>query len=281
MIAPGSIECIAGIVLAAGKGSRMLGFEGNKTLLPLLPGSSPYSGNRPMLLEVLDNLPEGPKGIVVHHFADAIRAASEHLNVTYLQQPVTNGTGGAVLTARPFLETVSCDRVIITMGDVPLIRPAAYESLLKGLDGNQLMVLAFEPTDRAQYGMLETRDDQVQRITEWKYWRDYPEARRNCLRWCNAGVYAARRVTLCHYLERLAKHPHHVKKQRGGQWVTVEEFFLTDLVELLSTDGLGVGFAVAAEEEVMGVDTPEALSRAQAIYALRRQDFGSGVKPDA
>ena len=281
MIAAGSIECIAGIVLAAGKGSRMLGFEGNKTLLPLLPGPFPYSGNRPMLLEVLDNLPEGPKGIVVHHFADAVRAATEYLNVIYLQQPVTNGTGGAVLTARAFLETVSCDRVIITMGDVPLIRPTTYQSLLKGLEGNHLMVLAFEPADRAQYGMLETRGDQVERITEWKYWREYPEERRSRLRWCNAGVYAARRLSLCQYLERLAKHPHHVQKQRGDQWITVEEFFLTDLVELLGSDGLGVGFVVAAEEEVMGVDTPETLDRAQAIYALRRQGAGPGVKPDA
>ncbi len=271
MIAAGSLECIAGIILAAGKGSRMLGFEGNKTLLPLLPVSSPYSGNRPMLLEVLDNLPKGPKGIVVHHFAEAVRAATEHLKVTYVRQPVTNGTGGAVLTARAFLESVSCDRVIITMGDVPLIRPATYQNLLKGLDDKHLMVLAFESADRGQYGMLETRGDQVERITEWKYWRDYPEERRTRLCWCNAGVYAARRSSLRHYLERLAKRPHHVKKQRGDQWVTVEEFFLTDLVELLSIDGLGVGFAVAAEEEVMGVDTPEALSRAQAVYAMRRQ----------
>jgi bifunctional N-acetylglucosamine-1-phosphate-uridyltransferase/glucosamine-1-phosphate-acetyltransferase GlmU-like protein len=266
-----SPENIGSIILAAGKGSRMLGFEGNKTLLPLLPGSSRYFGNRPMLLEVLDNLPEGPKGIVVHHFAEAVQAATEHLKVSYLPQPITNGTGGAVLTARPFLETVSWDRVIITMGDVPLIRPATYESLLKGLEANHLMVLAFESSDRGQYGMLETRGDQVERITEWKYWRDYPEERRTCLRWCNAGVYAARRLSLCQYLERLAKHPHHVQKQRGDQWVTVEEFFLTDLVELLGSDGLGVGFALAAEEEVMGVDTPEALDRAQAIYASRRQ----------
>jgi CMP-2-keto-3-deoxyoctulosonic acid synthetase len=52
-------------------------------------------------------------------------------------------------------------------------------------------------------------------------------------------------------------------------------------VELLGSDGLGVGFAVAAEEEVMGVDTPDTLDRAQAIFALRRQGACPGVKPDA
>ncbi|HBZ55844.1 MAG TPA: MobA-like NTP transferase domain containing protein [Syntrophobacteraceae bacterium] len=271
-----SLDAIASIILAAGKGSRMLGYEGNKTLLPLLPGSSPYSGDRPMLLEVLDNLPHGPKGIVVHHFAEAVRTATQHLQVSYLLQPVTNGTGGAVLTARTLLQTVSCDRVIITMGDVPLISPATYQNLLRGLDANHLMVLAFEAADRGQYGMLETVGDQVERITEWKYWREYPAERQARLRWCNAGVYAARRATLGTYLERLARRPHHVKKRRDDQWVTVEEYFLTDLVELLTLDGLGVGLAMAAEEEVMGVDTPEALIRAQAVYALRRKNVPGG-----
>jgi bifunctional N-acetylglucosamine-1-phosphate-uridyltransferase/glucosamine-1-phosphate-acetyltransferase GlmU-like protein len=61
-----------------------------------------------------------------------------------------------------------------------------------------------------------------------------------------------------------------VRKQRGDEWVTVEEYFLTDLVALMRSDGLGVGYAVADEEEVMGVDTPEALQRAQTVYARRR-----------
>jgi bifunctional UDP-N-acetylglucosamine pyrophosphorylase / glucosamine-1-phosphate N-acetyltransferase len=264
---------IASIILAAGKGSRMLEFEGNKTLLPLVPGPSVYLGERPMLLEVLDNLPAGPKGIVVHHFAEAVRATTSHLAVEYLLQPTTNGTGGAVLAAQPFLESVDCDRVIITMGDVPLIQTATYLRLLQGLEeGNHLMVLAFEPACRAQYGLLETAGNQVQRITEWKYWRGYPAERQAGLRWCNAGVYAARRASLSHCLKRLAQRPHRVQKQRDGGWVTIEEYFLTDLVELFSTDGLGVGFVVANEEEVMGVDTPEALQRAQAVYRRCRQE---------
>jgi bifunctional UDP-N-acetylglucosamine pyrophosphorylase / glucosamine-1-phosphate N-acetyltransferase len=264
-------ECVASIVLAAGKGSRMLGFDGNKTLLPLLPHGSMYSGERPLLMEVLGNLPSGPKGIVVHHFAEAVEAATRDLDATYLPQPVTNGTGGAVLAARAFLAAVSCDQVIITMGDVPLIQPATYRKLLQGLDENQLMVLAFEPADRAQYGMLEAAEGQVLRITEWKYWKEYPDERQEQMRWCNAGVYAARRLSLLHHLERLARCPHQVRKQRGDEWVTIEEYFLTDLVELMNSDGLGVGFVVTGEEEVMGVDTPEALQRAQAIYAQRHK----------
>jgi bifunctional UDP-N-acetylglucosamine pyrophosphorylase/glucosamine-1-phosphate N-acetyltransferase len=45
----------------------MQGYEGAKTLLPLLPASSPYSGERPILLHILENLPAGPKAVVVNH----------------------------------------------------------------------------------------------------------------------------------------------------------------------------------------------------------------------
>ena len=60
--------------------------------------------------------------------------------------------------------------------------------------------------------------------------------------------------------------PHQVKKQRGDEWVIVEEYFLTDLVELMGGDGLSVGWDLAEEEEVTGVDTPEVLQTVQMRY---------------
>jgi len=110
------------IVFAAGKGTRMLGYAGNKTLLPLIPRNSTYKGDHPLLLEVLLNLPPGPVGIVVHHCAADVEAAVKDFAVTFIPQPTTNGTGGALLAARGFLEMVTEEAVIITMGDVPLIR---------------------------------------------------------------------------------------------------------------------------------------------------------------
>ena len=64
---------IASIIFAAGKGSRMKGFEGNKTLLPLVPGKSPFDGSNPILLQILDNLPPGPKALVIQNiFSDGV-----------------------------------------------------------------------------------------------------------------------------------------------------------------------------------------------------------------
>lgn len=258
----------ASIVLAAGKGSRMTGYEGNKTLLPLVPaGPAAYEGSRPLLVEVLENLPPGPKGIVVHHFADEVEAATRGHGASYIPQPRLNGTGGALLAARAFLQDAAADCVIITMGDVPLIRPATYLRLLEKLEDSKLAVLAFEPRDRAQYGLLELADGRVTGIVEWKYWRSYPPERQRELRFCNAGVYAAERLTLLEYMARLANKPHVVQKQWDDRQVAIEEFFLTDMVELMSQDGLAVGMVLADEEEVMGVDTPQALAAAQKKYA--------------
>ncbi|SMC19115.1 MobA-like NTP transferase domain-containing protein [Desulfacinum hydrothermale DSM 13146] len=263
---------VTSIVFAAGKGSRMRGYSGNKTLLPLISSAAnPYEGDRPLLVEVLENLPPGPKGIVVHHRAEDVQEATAAYSCTYCFQPETNGTGGALLAALPFLESVGTEEVIITMGDVPLIRPETYRRLLRSLGQRHLAVLAFDPRDPAQYGKLEVEGDRVLRIVEWKYWHgEQDPERRARLNLCNAGVYGARRRPLLECLRELEKNPHVVEKERDGRWVQIREYFLTDLVEIMNRAGYSVGLCLADEEEVLGVDTPEALKRAQSIYAQRR-----------
>jgi bifunctional UDP-N-acetylglucosamine pyrophosphorylase / glucosamine-1-phosphate N-acetyltransferase len=59
-------------------------------------------------------------------------------------------------------------------------------------------------------------------------------------------------------------------KERKGKQVELEEFFITDLVEIMEKDRRPVGFAVAPdEEEVMGVDDFDSLVRAQKAYGRR------------
>lgn len=261
------MKSVVSIVFAAGKGSRMVGYEGNKTLLPLVPSGQLYQGEYPLLHHVLRSLPPGPKGIVVHHRSEDVRRATEGFGVSFIAQETTNGTGGALLASRSFLGTQHDESVIITMGDVPLIRAETYRKLVEELESHSMVVLASVPENRGQYGMLEMDGDHVVGIVEWKYWRDFPPERMDKLKYCNGGVYAVRRSVLLPYIERLSRQPHHVRKQRGDHWVTIEEYFLTDLVELMSNDGLSVGLLTASEEEVMGVDTPESLKKAQEVYA--------------
>jgi len=260
----------ASVIFAAGKGSRMTGYDGNKTLLPLIPGETPFQGERPMLLHILGQLPGGPKALVVHHRKQEILKATENLNVTYCDQPVTNGTGGALLAARPFIETIRNSGVIITMGDVPLVRRETYDSLLHRLQDHPLVVLGFTPKDKKKYGLLDIEGPFVRRIVEWSYWNAFPKMKQDGLTICNAGIYAARVEVLKSYLDRLEARPHVVIKEQQGRQCEIREYFITDLVELLLEDGLNTGFFVAQDErEVMGIDDPEALRSAQDLFSSR------------
>jgi bifunctional UDP-N-acetylglucosamine pyrophosphorylase/glucosamine-1-phosphate N-acetyltransferase len=271
---------IACLILAAGRGSRMKGFEGNKTLLPLVSDESPFKGSHPILLHILNNLPPGPKAIVINYKKEDLIHATRSLEISYYEQPLLNGTGGALIAAREFLETQDYDRMIITMGDVPFVSSATYLNLVEGLKANNLMVLGFRPSDKKQYGVLEIESLNVKRIIEWEYWKTYPAERQRQLQICNSGIYAARKDDLVQYLGILEQRPHTVKKERRGKLVEVEEFFITDLVELMQDDGLKVGYALAQhEDEVMGVDDLPSLLRAQEIFALEiRRNGGTGER---
>jgi len=246
----------------------MKGYEGNKTLLPLIPGQSPFEGSHPILLRIIDNLPPGPKAIIVNYKKEEVIKITSGLDLTYCEQPQLNGTGGALLAARKFLEDTDYERLLITMGDVPLVRRSTFEGLLTVLDHNRFAVLGFRPLDRKEYGVLELEDSRVRKITEWKYWSRYANEQQDALEICNSGIYAASRDEVIRYLDILGKRPHKVTKEREGKMVEVEEFFITDLVELMSKDGLSVGYSLADENEVMGVDDLQSLIKAREIFNL-------------
>jgi len=265
----------ASLIFAAGRGSRMRGYDGNKTLLPLLPGPNPYQGSHPIITRILHNLPDGPKALVVNHRREDIIRATDSSGVEYCEQEILNGTGGALLAARSFLQGNPWDRLVITMGDVPFMGASTYRTLLKGLSENHFVVLGFRPVDKKEYGVLEIKEGMVTKITEWKYWRDYPEEIQDQLQICNAGIYAARRESLLTYIPVLEQRPHRVLKERDGTEVEVEEFFITDLVEWMARDGLNVGYAVVEDEhEVMGVDDLASLQRAQALFGRMQEGAG-------
>ncbi len=266
----------ASVILAAGRGSRMKGFDGNKTLLPLIPKTSPFDGDRPILMEILRGLPSGPKAVVVHHKKGEVIAATRHLGLTYCEQRELNGTGGALLAAKGFIEKQDWPNVVITMGDVPLVTKKTYHALLARLEDKGLVVLGFRPESKRNYGVLKIQGDRVQRIIEWKYWRAYPEERQKTLSICNSGIYAARRGELLRYLPVLASRPHRVRKEIDGKMVAVEEFFLTDLIEYMDEGGVPLGYEVAPEAEVMGVDDLGALAKAQEIFMSRPTSPGQG-----
>ena len=262
---------VASIIMAAGRGSRMKNYTGSKTLLPLEPGTSVFEGRHPIILHLLDRLPAGPKALIVNHCKAEVMTTTLALGAVYIEQPILNGTGGAILAAGDFINSLSIDHVIITMGDVPFVRQETYISMAGGLSGHDLMILGFSPADKKQYGVLEIEAGKVKKITEWKFWRDYPADRQAALTVCNSGIYAVRRSALVHYLPILASRPQIVQKEVNGKLTDIEEFFFTDLIEYMVQDGKPVGYHVVDDEiETMGVDDVDALEKAQAIYGENR-----------
>jgi bifunctional UDP-N-acetylglucosamine pyrophosphorylase/glucosamine-1-phosphate N-acetyltransferase len=261
---------ISSIIMAAGRGSRMTDYAGNKTLLPLLPGNSVFEGTHLILHHLMANLPDGPKTLIVNHCKKDIIAATGHLDITYCEQPVLNGTGGALLAAQSFIETQLCSKFIITMGDVPFVQKDTYVALVQHLESFDLVILGFCPKDKKQYGVLETQGDLVQKITEWKYWKDYPEDKLAALKICNSGIYAVKKNILKTYLPVMASRPQIVYKEINGKSTPIEEFFITDLVEYLVGDGKSVGYILAEDEnETMGIDDHDALLKAQAMFEAK------------
>ena len=257
--------------MAAGRGSRMKEYAGNKTLLPLIPGESPFSGSRPILLNIIGSLPVGPKALIVNFRKDEMIAATAGHELLYYEQPELNGTGGALLAAETFLNDYPFENLIITMGDVPFVKKETYRKLMAALGDNSMVVLGFRPGDKKQYGVLETDGQKVQRITEWKYWQKYSKEKQAELTLCNSGIYAARKDDILNYIPVLASKPQIVQKEVDGKTVDIKEYFLTDIIEYMVKDGLAVGCVVTDDEsETMGIDDSTALIKAQAIYRSKK-----------
>ena len=253
--------------MVAGRGSRMQGFEGNKTLLPLVPEKSSCEGSRPILLHILSSLPSGPKVLIMNYKKEEVINATRGLGLFYCEQPELNGTGGALIAAKDFLGKQECDQLIITMGDVPFVKKETYRKLIEQLDNHSLMVLGFCPKHKKQYGILEIDKGRVQRIIEWKYWKTYSKEKQEKLNICNAGIYAARKSDLLRYLSILALRPQKVHKEVDGKLLELEEFFITDLVEYMVKGGLSVGYVIAQDEtEAIGIDDLSMLEKAQEVF---------------
>ena len=244
----------------------MKGQNKNKTVISLL---SDYE--YPIIGEILQNTPPGRKLIVVNYRKEDIFDVTHNLvNVIYCEQPELNGTGGAILAASDILKMAIEEYIIITMGDVPLVKRRTYQELIKGLKENELVVLGFEPEEKRQYGLIEIEGNRVKRIIEWNTWKEFSEEEQERYRICNSGIYAINRETLLDYIPVLSSRPHIVKKERDGVPTSIKEYFLTDLVEYMHDDGLRVGYKIAHETEVIGVDDNSSLKKAREIFISKR-----------
>ena len=237
------------LVLAAGRGTRMRS-TGAKVLQPVL--------GAPMLEHVLRAVAGAgtdPIAIVVGHGADSVRASFPGRGAFVVQEPPL-GTGHAVQAAGEHLAAHPDRTLLVVNGDVPLLRTSTLTALLEAhrRSGADATLVSAELADPGSYGRVVRDGDKVRRIIEAR------DASGDELRIgeINAGIYAFEVPPLLRVLDRL--------QPQNAQG----EYYLTDVVGLLTADGARVGCVQTGNpQEILGVNTFAEL--AAACDLLRRR----------
>ena len=241
---------VAALVLAAGMGKRM-----NSDLAKVL---HPMAG-KPLLghvLDTLDALGVGRHVVVIGHQRDRVREVYQgRADLAWAVQDPQCGTGHAVMMAAPQIEAFK-GTLLVVCGDTPLLNPHTLHELLETHTHARaaVTVLSMRLPDPTGYGrIVRTADGKgIERIVEEK--DATPEIR--ALDEVNSGIYAFDYPALAAVLSRLS-----TNNSQG-------EYYLTDTVTLLRDEGRVAAVQLAPDErEMRGINTPEQLSEAEAIWA--------------
>lgn len=248
---------VTAILLAAGQGTRM------KSNLPKV--LHPLCG-QPMLWHVLEAVgsasTEKPV-VVVGHAAEAVRQFVGQTAECVLQEPQL-GTGHAALQAEALLKDKS-DYVIVTYGDMPLLRGETFQRLVATQRENPgpLSLLTVIAEDPRGFGrIVRNASGTVDAIVE-----EYVASPEQlAIKELNVGAYCFSAEWLWKALHRIRKNP-----QKG-------EYYLTDVVELAVKDGLPVQAVVHDDlVETIGINTRVHLAEAEAVM---RQRINRGLMLD-
>jgi bifunctional UDP-N-acetylglucosamine pyrophosphorylase / glucosamine-1-phosphate N-acetyltransferase len=242
----------AAIILAAGQGTRMksplpkvLHPVGGRAMLDHAIDAAEALGCERVIVVVGDHSPE-VRAHVVARLGEAAIA---------VQDPPM-GTGHAVLCAKAALEGF-VGQVVITYGDVPLLKASDIESVFDGGDG--VTVVGFEAREPSGYGrLLVDADGGLEAIVEHK------EASPDQLKVtaCNSGVMAAPAGLLFELLAEVTN-----ENAKG-------EYYLTDIVALARGRGAKTTTMFADEDAVMGVNAQGELAQAEALFQkVQRETF--------
>ena len=243
---------LAVLIMAAGKGTRM------KSDLPKVLHNL---AGKPMLfypIGVAKKLRAGLIIVVVGHQAERVKqVCAEEPGIRFALQEPQLGTGHAVMAAEKELQNHS-GQVLILSGDVPGLSRQTLEKLLKTHQeqANALTVLGMDLEDPAAYGRL-VPDEAGRGLARIVEYRDASEEQRK-ITVVNAGVYVAEAGTMLENLHRLST--------ENDQ----NEYYLTDLVELLHEGGFKVGYALCPDPwEVEGINSREELARMESEIKRR------------
>ena len=229
------------IILAAGKGTRM------NTNLPKV--MQPLGGHT-LIYHVIKTAKKNSKNttVVVGHQKDLLKEhiASIDSNIQTADQDDQLGTAHAVKTAAHLIK--EDERVLVLYGDVPLISHKTIEALIES--GQECTLLAMKLADPTGYGRIVTNEQNLAlRIIEQK---DASEDERK-IQDVFTGILLIDGGLLLSALDE-------INNQNAAN-----EYYLTDLVEILSTKGVKINCIQADPTEVLGANNKHELHQLESI----------------
>ncbi|WDR05737.1 bifunctional UDP-N-acetylglucosamine diphosphorylase/glucosamine-1-phosphate N-acetyltransferase GlmU [Devosia rhodophyticola] len=242
------------IILAAGEGTRMRSTT-TKVLHPV--GGMPIVGHVARAARRAGSnriaMVTGPEHQSIRDVVGAMDP-----DIQFFEQSEAKGTGHAAAMARDAFADAS-GYVAVVYGDHPLLRGENFRVVLDRLDaGLDVAILGFEPNDPTGYGRFITEGERLLAIREHK---DASDNERQ-IGLCNACILAFRAEVFRDLIGKL------------GNDNVQGEYYLTDMVGLANDAGHKVGYGVAPENDVMGVNDRAQLARAEGLFQdVRRDDF--------
>ena len=231
------------IILAAGEGSRMISKKA-KSLQSI--------GGQSMLNRIFATVSDitNETSFVVGYEKESILKEIEkflgNINICVQDKPI--GTADAVKVA---LENISGEsQVLILYGDVPLVKLETLKKMLS-IDKNSLTILTTELEDPTGYGRVKKDDDGfVLSIVEEK---DATSEEKK-IKEIFTGA-------LCCNKNLLEEAISQVNNNNAAR-----EYYLTDIVSIISAKGYKINTCVASNDEVKGANTKKELSELESIY---------------
>ena len=231
------------IILAAGEGSRMISKKAKS--LQSIGGQSML--NR--IFATVSDITDEASFVVGYEKESIIKEIEKFLgNINICVQDKPIGTADAVKVA---LENMSGEsQVLILYGDVPLIKLETLKKMLS-IDKNSLTILTTELEDPTGYGRVKKDDDGFAlSIVEEK---DATSEEKK-IKEIFTGA-------LCCNKNLLEEAISQVNNNNAAR-----EYYLTDIVSIISAKGYKINTCVASNDEVKGANTKKELSELESIY---------------
>lgn len=244
------------VILAAGRGSRMQSRDPNhsKVSYPIL--------EKPLVNYVLDAVKAiNPNQIVtIVGFGGEVTKSLVEKESEVVWQRVINGTGGAVLQAKPILGNKK-GLTLVVCGDTPLITSETIHNVFRIHEktGDALTIVSMVLENPRGYGRI-VRENKTNKVIAIREDRDCSELEKD-IDEVNAGMYVFDNELLFKYLDRIT--PNNAQ----------HEYYLTDLVDMFVKDGLKVGsYIVEDAVEMFGINDRVQLAYAAKVIRKRKNN---------